>query len=133
MGQSILIVDDNVITLTLAKRALEGTSYRVLTADSGLKCIEMLKTEKIDLILLDIEMPIMSGIQTLNKIRSNVETLLTPVIFLTAISDRNTVVEAAGLGVVDYIKKPFTPQVLKSRVKKALDEWSFSFDDFDIH
>ena len=72
------------------------------------------------MILLDIEMPIMSGIQTLEIIRSNEPFKNIPVMFLTANSDTETVALASSLGVIDYVIKPFMPQELLDRVRKIL-------------
>ena len=69
------------------------------------------------MILLDIEMPVMSGIKTLEIIKENSELSEIPVMFLTAAADVGTVVAAKNLGIVDYIKKPFLPEELTRRVK----------------
>ena len=93
--------------------------YEVVKCESGMDCLNYLKEEKTDLILLDIEMPIMNGIQVLKEIRGNDDIADTPVMFLTASADADTVEDARKLGVVDYINKPFLPDELKSRVEKV--------------
>ena len=90
--------------------------------ESGLECLQLLGKQKPDLILLDVQMPIMSGIKTLEHIREKEETRDIPVVFLTASADTETVIDAGRLGVVDYVVKPFMPQELLSRVERVLKE-----------
>ena len=119
----ILIVDDDVMNLTMAQMILEmKIQAEYLTADSGQACINVLNQRqgKVDLILLDIAMPGMDGIQTLTRIRQHPEWKNIHVIFLTAAADKTTIVRAAQLKVKDYVKKPFTPDELISRVEKHL-------------
>ena len=119
----ILIVDDDVMNLTMAQMILEmKIQAEYLTADSGQACINVLNQRqgKVDLILLDIAMPGMDGIQTLTRIRQHPEWKNIHVIFLTAAADKTTSVRAAQLKVKDYVKKPFTPDELISRVEKHI-------------
>ena len=119
----ILIVDDDFMNLTMAQTILEmKIQAEYLTADSGQKCLEILQQRngKVDLILLDIAMPGMDGIQTLTRIRQNPNWQNLFVIFLTAAADKTAIVKAAQLKVKDYVKKPFTPDDLISRVEKHL-------------
>lgn len=119
----ILIVDDDVMNLTMAQMILEmKVQAEYLTADSGQACINVLNQRqgKVDLILLDIAMPGMDGIQTLTRIRQHPGWKNIHVIFLTAAADKNTIVRAAQLKVKDYVKKPFTPDELISRVEKHI-------------
>ena len=119
----ILIVDDDFMNLTMAQTILEmKVDAEYLTADSGQACLNILRQRagKIDLILLDIAMPGMDGIQTLTMIRKNPVWANIQVIFLTAAADKTTIVRAAQLKVKDYVKKPFTPDELISRVEKHL-------------
>ena len=118
----ILIVDDDDMNLKMAEFILkkDRKDTEVLLADSGMKAVDILQREPVDLVLLDFQMPIMNGLKTLELIRKREDLQKLPVIFLTASSDRDTVVKAGMLGVADYIKKPFTPQDLLDRVAKAL-------------
>ena len=119
----ILIVDDDVMNLTMAQMILEmKVQAEYLTADSGQACINVLNQRqgKVDLILLDIAMPGMDGIQTLTRIRQHPEWKNIHVIFLTAAADKTTIVRAAQLKVKDYVKTPFTPDELISRVEKHI-------------
>ena len=119
-NQLILVVDDDAMNLRMAEFILEREGYIVCKAESGMECLNYLKDNKPDLILLDIEMPVMNGIKTLEIMKENSELAEIPVMFLTAAADVGTVVEAGNLGIVDYVKKPFMPEELTKRVKAAL-------------
>ena len=119
----ILIVDDDFMNLTMAQTILEmKIQAEYLTADSGQKCLEILQQRngKVDLILLDIAMPGMDGLQTLSVIRKNPDYADMKVIFLTAAADRETIVKASQLKIADYVKKPFIPADLITRVEKQI-------------
>ena len=120
----ILVVDDDDMNLKMAefilKKDMKG--IEVLLADSGMKAIDTLQREKVDLVLLDFQMPVMNGLKTLEIIRKREDMKDIKVIFLTAASDRDTVMKAGMMGVADYIKKPFMPKDLIDRVSQALAE-----------
>ena len=118
MNKRILIVDDDLMNLRFAEFVLKDNNYTIIKAESGMECLEIIKTTKVDLILLDIEMPVMNGIQTLELIRNNDKYMNIPVMFLTADAVLESVVKAAQLGAVEYIKKPFKPEELLFRVNK---------------
>ena len=118
--KKILIVDDDYVSLRLASLVLGQNNFEVYTAKSGLDAISFLKRNEVDLILLDIEMPMMNGMKTLETIRKDTQISKTPVIFLTASADKETVVNACKLEVADYIRKPFVSAELLERVKRAL-------------
>lgn len=120
MSRRILVVDDDEMNLRMAEFILKQDGYEVLQAQSGMEGLLFLRDEKVDLILLDIEMPIMSGIQTFEIIKSNEELKNIPVMFLTAAADADTVIEAVKLGAIDYVTKPFMPQDLLERVDKVV-------------
>lgn len=120
----IMIVDDEPISLKMCDYILTNEGFATITAKSGMECLEILRGEykpRIDLILLDIEMPDMNGLSTLSIIRQNESLKNHKVIFLTATATPETVAEAIKLGVNDYIKKPFDPQELIGKIKSALD------------
>lgn len=118
---TVLIVDDDDMMLQMAETILKKyTQYNIIRANSGLQCIDRVQQEKIDLILLDIQMPGLNGLKTLELIRKRDDGKNLPVIFLTAASDRETVVQAGMLKATNYIKKPFLPQDLVDRVNAAL-------------
>lgn len=120
--QKILVVDDDDMNLKMAEFILKKDmkDIEVILADSGMKCIDLLQREKVDLVLLDFQMPMMNGLKTLEIIRKREDMKDIPVIFLTASSDRDTVVKAGMMGVQGYIKKPFMPKDLIDRVSQTL-------------
>lgn len=119
MQKRILVVDDDEMNLMRTKRILEK-QYEVFLVDSGEKALDKIKSEKIDLILLDIAMPGMDGIETFERMKNRRDNI--PVIFLTASGDEDDVYSAIMLGAVNYLKKPFKPQDLLQRVAKELDK-----------
>ena len=123
MERTILIVDDNLVNLRMAELILVNAGYVVKRATSGLQCLGILGEETVDLILLDIAMPIVDGFQTMKSIQEHDVWKKIPVFFLTADGARASVEEAVSLGAVDYIKKPFVPEQLLARVKHALDKY----------
>lgn len=122
MSYRIAVVDDDMMNLRMAEFILQQAGYTVDKLESGMDCLNYLKEQTPELILLDVEMPIMNGIQALEIIRANEDTANIPVMFLTASADTDTVVEAGRLGVVDYVKKPFLPDELLKRVEKVFYE-----------
>ena len=118
--KTILVVDDDEMNLRMAEFILQQEGYNVVKVSSGMSCLEHLKYDYPDLILLDVEMPMMSGIQTLEVIRANEDYKNIPVMFLTASADAETVAEASRLGVLSYVKKPFMPNELVERVQNIL-------------
>jgi len=123
-NSTILIVDDDDMMLQMAEYILkQDTPYNVVKANSGLQCLRTLQSgEKINLILLDIAMPGMDGIKVMELIQNHDYWKQIPVIFLTAASDKNTVMKAGQMGAVGYIKKPFLPEDFVKRVETALSK-----------
>jgi len=119
MGKKILVIDDDLMNQRMAAHALRQKSFEVVTAGSGREGLEILQEQEIDLVLLDIEMPEMNGIETFKHIQlDNIEI---PVIFLTASGDKKDVMEAIRLGAAGYVRKPFKPEDLVERVAKAVE------------
>lgn len=115
----ILVVDDVHTNLVLMKAVL-SKQYDVATALSGVKILELIETEKPDLILLDIMMAGMDGFEVLNVIRNNEPTKDLPVIMVTALANTEEVSKAYELGANDYISKPIVIAQLLSAVKTQL-------------
>jgi DNA-binding response OmpR family regulator len=115
----ILAVDDNVVNLQTLVQTLQSR-YEVIPMNSGMRAIRYLKREKADLILLDVQMPDMDGIETLKEIRERNDGMTIPVIFLTSSNDRATVIEGMKLGIMDFIVKPFQPEELIERIERTL-------------
>ena len=118
--KTILIVDDDDVISTIAELGLKRAGFNTVKCSSGMACLESLMFYMPDLILLDVEMPIMSGIQTLEVIRSNDNLKDIPVVFMTGSTDTGTVKAAKSLGALGYVVKPFVPQELVDKVKSIL-------------
>ena len=117
----ILAVDDTAIILTRISSTLRD-DYEVITINSGVRALKYLEQEKPDLILLDIQMPQKDGIETLREIRKMEECKDIPVIMLTGVEDKGTVLESAKLGIRDYILKPFHSEELLKRIRRVFEE-----------
>lgn len=116
----ILAVDDDSANLTVIDGILSG-SYKVYSIDSGEDALEFLGFQRPDLILLDVEMPGMSGIELFGIIKSDPKVKDIPIIFLTGLSDTESEANAFRLGAVDFIRKPVNGAVLLARVKMHLE------------
>jgi two-component system, chemotaxis family, chemotaxis protein CheY len=111
----ILVVDDHHVTRNLVKSILKGIGYEhVLQAENGHAAIKMIFDEKIDLVICDWNMPSLSGLDVLKKIRSDAKYKNLPFLMLTAEAYRENVSAALQLGVTDYMIKPFTAETLMS-------------------
>ncbi|MDR1514307.1 MAG: response regulator [Synergistaceae bacterium] len=113
--KKIILVDDTPIVLKLARNTLMGR-YDVFTMPSGKKLFGLLEEITPDLILLDVMMPEINGYEVIRRLKSSPDTARIPVIFLTSKSDADSEIEGLSLGAVDYIVKPFSPQLLLKRV-----------------
>jgi len=116
----ILVVDDEEDILELIRYNLEKDGYQVFTAQTGETALETVKSEIPDLVLLDLMLPGVDGIEVCRQINSNSATRHIPVIMLTAKSEQMDVVIGLEIGADDYITKPFSPRVLLARVKAML-------------
>ena len=121
MNNWILVVDDDIANLQIANRLLKDDNMRVSCLKSGEEAIKYLQTNRPDVVLLDIHMSGIDGFQTMEVIRGNRATADIPVIFISADDDGK--LEARGLeaGAVDFIRKPFAPEVLLIRVRHAIE------------
>ena len=111
----IMVVDDNTVNLATVEQELSDR-YDIIPMLTGRRAIKYLYRETCDMILLDVQMPIMDGIETLREIRTQENGVDVPVIFLTAKRDAQTVLEGSKLGIVDFITKPFDADDLKMRI-----------------
>jgi len=116
----ILIVDDDKKLILLIRGFLEKEKYNVAEAYSGRMALDVIKEVKPDLIILDIMMPEMDGIEACKKIKADRDTKTIPVIMLTSMSNVRDKVIGLNAGANDYITKPFNPEELIARVKAQL-------------
>ncbi|MCE9608149.1 MAG: response regulator [Planctomycetia bacterium] len=114
---NILIVDDEPINLTVLETVLDDPGYRLVRAESADQALMALIGEEFALIILDINMPVMSGFELANMIKQRKKTAGEPIIFLTAyFSEDQHVLEGYGTGAVDYLHKPINATILRSKV-----------------
>ncbi len=117
---SILVVDDQPINVQLLKRKLEREGIQIATAFSGAEALEAVKKAKPDLILLDVMMPDMDGIEVCQRLQANEDTRGVPVIFITARTGKESKIEGLNVGAVDYITKPIDLDETLARVQTQL-------------
>jgi two-component system alkaline phosphatase synthesis response regulator PhoP len=117
MRATVLVADDEAKIVSLVKSYLEASDYRVLCAKDGNEALRLLRAEKPDCAILDINMPFMDGLDVAREIRKESEL---PIIFLTARADETDRVVGLELGADDYVVKPFSPRELVARVKAVL-------------
>jgi len=115
----ILIVDDFGTMRKILKNILKDLGYTdVLEAEDGESALQILRKEKIDLVISDWNMPKMDGLALLKAIRSDEALKNTPVLMVTAEAQKQNVIEAIKAGVNNYVIKPFTPEVIQEKIAK---------------
>jgi len=119
-GKKVLVADDESNILRSLKLVLEEEGYQVLTAADGVETLKLAMHEPIDLIILDIKMPRISGQEVYRRLKEDPKIGDLPVIILTAIAQEIPQREGWGLNGVDYITKPFSPYAIVERVNKIL-------------
>jgi CheY-like chemotaxis protein len=112
MKHKVLVVDDNPDSVAIMRGILEGRGYDVAAANSGTEALQFLKKEAVDLVLLDIMMPEMSGMEVLQRIKEDAATGRLPVILVTAKTQDEDVLSGYQYGADYYITKPFTAKQL---------------------
>jgi len=117
--QTVVIVDDSVTTLNISRNILRE-HYDTYALPSGTVLFHLLEKITPDLILLDIEMPGISGYEAIKKLKADKRLSAIPVIFVTSRYDENSELEGLSLGAIDYITKPFSPPLLLRRIKNHL-------------
>lgn len=112
-----MLVDDEVRILNFLRAKLKASGYKVVTAINGLEALEQVQNSQPDLVVLDILMPKMDGLEALKQLRTFSSI---PVIILTAKGDDTDKIKGLGLGADDYLAKPFNPNELLARIKAVL-------------
>ncbi|HWA85516.1 MAG TPA: response regulator [Opitutus sp.] len=117
---SILVVDDQPINVQLLKRKLEREGIRVTAAYNGLEALDLVQKDKPDLILLDVMMPDMDGIEVCQRLQADEQTRSIPIMFITARTSKEGKIEGLSVGAVDYITKPIDLDETLARVQTQL-------------
>lgn len=120
MRKTILIVDDDVTYMQMIREWLKD-SYQVVMVNSGIKAIKWLTTNKVDMVLLDYNMPVTNGPQILQMLQSDVDTDEVPVMFLTGQQNRESVITAMKLRPADYLLKSISRNELKEKLDKYFE------------
>ena len=121
-SNNILLVDDEEPNRLLLSKRLEQEGYVVTGAENGRQALELMKMQRFDLVLLDMYMPEMDGLSTLDAIKSDPVLQDTKVVMLTAANTREHVVHCLSLGAADYLIKPVNPVEFKQRVRRCLED-----------
>jgi len=117
----ILIIDDETDLVSTIEYRLKCYNYSVITAVNGKEGLEKAISEKPDLILLDIDMPVMNGHQMLEQVRNHPEIKDIPVIMITALCEAKDIATASSYGISDYVTKPFDFTELMEKITRALE------------
>ncbi|UGU16495.1 response regulator transcription factor [Sinomicrobium kalidii] len=118
----ILVIEDNLMMLRTLNLILTRQGYKVVEARNGKEALIALKEQRYDLVLTDLMLPYANGYEIIGRLRENIEQQEVPVIILSAIHDEEAVLDGFGMGADDYVKKPFTPGELLSRVSRLIDK-----------
>ena len=118
----ILVVDDVHDNRDLLMRRLKRQGHTVGSAENGRQALEVLQSEKFDLVLLDIMMPEMNGYEVLERMKSDIELRHIPVVVISAVDQIESIVKCIEMGADDYLSKPFDAVLLKARVHGCLEK-----------
>jgi two-component system alkaline phosphatase synthesis response regulator PhoP len=117
----ILVVDDSVTVRRLIAARLTADGYEVVEAEDGMQALELVRSERPALVVLDKVMPKLDGFEVVRALREDPATAALPIVMLTERTSEEDVLDGLGLGVEEYMPKPFSPRELSMRVKRALD------------
>ena len=118
----ILVVDDNAGNREMLGRRLEREGHRVQLAESGAEALHLLRSRRVDLVLLDVMMPQVDGYEVLRQLKSDEALRDIPVLMISALDEVESVVRCIELGAEDYLPKPFDPVLLRARIGACLEK-----------
>ena len=130
MEEQILIVDDEADVLDLCRRILASKGYKVKTAHNGLEAIELAQQENFDLLLTDIKMPGITGLEIAQALKKSDPEVIC--VTMTGYSTMDMVLEALKLGIDEFVLKPFTPDELSSTITKTLEKVQLRKENFRL-
>ena len=118
----LLVVDDNKVNRLLLGRGLEGQGHQVAFAENGRQALDMLREDEFDLVLLDIQMPVMDGYEVMDKLTGDPDLRSIPVIVVSSLEELDSVVRCIEMGAEDYLTKPVNPVLLRARIGASLEK-----------
>jgi len=118
--RTILVVDDEPDVVSFLETTLKAEDFQVLVAYDGISALDICSTEKPDLVLLDIMMPMMSGYEVCEQVKANPLTQHIPVLFLSSAHTPEARAQSFRVGAVELIKKPFLPKELLAQIRRHL-------------
>ena len=116
----ILVTDDSLVARTACSNELQEAGYEVIFAQNGLEAVDTMSKEAVDLVLMDVVMPEMNGVEATRKIKAMESAKDIPIIMVTSMGDMDTLQSAFEAGAVDYVTKPIEPIELMARIRSAL-------------
>ena len=116
----VLVADDEEDIKVVLRMFLEAVGYEVVTAFDGLDALEQIKSTKPDVVLMDIMMPVIDGIEVVRQMKATPGIRDIPVVMLTAAAQSDMVERAIQAGAADYIVKPFEPEAVQRAIEKVL-------------
>ncbi len=118
--ERILIVDDEEDILELVQYNVEREGYQTLCAVTGEQALQIVQTDKVDMVILDLMLPGINGLEVAKSIKRNPQKTNIPIIMLTAKGEETDIITGLELGADDYVTKPFSPKILLARVKAVI-------------
>lgn len=118
----ILLVDDDELILKVINRILTKEGYEVKTATNGKDALELIETEKYDLLITDLMMPYSNGFEVISRFKQHPNAEGVPIIVISSVGTENAVREGLNIGADDYLRKPIMPDELLIRVKRFLKQ-----------
>src|SRR6202030_3901475 len=118
----ILVVDDNASNRDLLSRRLQRQGHTVLQAEDSASALALVEKEAVDLVLLDLMMPGISGYDVLARLKGDPRTRDIPIIMISALTELDSIVRCIEAGADDYLAKPFDPTLLRARVGSSLEQ-----------
>lgn len=128
---SILVVDDNRVMRRMIHGLLKDLYLDIVEATDGRHALELIESQRFDLVLLDIMMPEVDGLEVARRLRSAPETRDLPIVFCTGIGDPERIDEAKGFDNVDYLVKPLNGQMLLEKIDNFLSGWLGEEDELE--
>ncbi len=117
---TILVVDDDELMQKSFKTVLAAENYKLMFASSGIEALNLLRKRRPDLILMDVMMPDMDGIETIRRIKSVEQLFTIPIIMVTGNSEKNVVTECLRVGAADFVVKPLKREIILDKIHKFL-------------